>query len=57
MFWFLGDFGSKPVVRLVLEKHLQIDTEGYKTQFKDYDWSEDIMNFSDVIQSSYSSNS
>lgn len=53
MFWFLGDFGGKAGIRLVLEKHLQIDANGYKIQFRDYDWSEDLMNFSDETQSSY----
>ena len=43
--WFLGDFGGKKGVRLILEQYLLLDLRKYKIKFKDYNWDEVLDNY------------
>lgn len=44
--WFTGDFGGRRGTRKIISKYLQVDTEGYKLIYKEYDWTENLDNFS-----------
>ena len=43
--WFKGDFGGKEGIRSLLSKVLNQDFTGYEIQFKDYDWSAHLKNY------------
>lgn len=45
MYWFKADFGGNKGIRSILAKYLDQNVGGYKIQFKNYDWSEDLKNF------------
>lgn len=45
MYWFKGDFGGSDGIREILSKYLGKDFTGYKIHFKDYDWTEELKNF------------
>ena len=44
--WFKGDFGGKEGIRSLLSKVLNQDFTGYEIQFKEYDWSAYLKNYS-----------
>ncbi len=46
MQWFKGDFGGEAGIKRVLMRYLKKDFTNYAVQFKEYDWSEDLKNFS-----------
>ena len=44
--WFKGDFGDKKGIRSLISKVLGQDFTGYAIQFKEYDWSAHLKNYS-----------
>ena len=44
--WFKGDFGGKKGIRSLISKVLGRDFAGYAIQFKEYDWSAHLKNYS-----------
>lgn len=44
--WFRGDFGGAKGIRAILKEKLNISTNGMKLVFADYNWEEDLNNFS-----------
>lgn len=45
MQWFKGDFKGNKGIREILAKYLAKDFATYKIEFKEYDWSEQLKNF------------
>jgi len=45
MEWFHGDFGGKKGQLQILSKYLGKDLSGYSIRYRDYDWTDDLMNF------------
>lgn len=43
--WFLGDFGGRGGVRRILQEKLNLETAGMRLVFKEYDWEEELENF------------
>jgi hypothetical protein len=46
MQWFRGDFGGGAGIKKVLLKYLEKDFLSYRVKFRNYDWREDLKNFS-----------
>ena len=46
MQWFKGDFGGKKGIRSLLSTVFNQDFTGYEIQFKEYDWSANLKNYS-----------
>jgi len=47
MEWFSADFGGKRGCLKILSKYLNRDLKNYTVKFRDYDWSDQLMNFGD----------
>jgi hypothetical protein len=45
MQWFAGDFGGTEGQLKILSRYLGEDFSGFRIIYKDYDWTEDLMNF------------
>jgi hypothetical protein len=45
MQWFAGDFGGTEGQLKILSRYLGGDFSGFRIIYKDYDWTEDLMNF------------
>jgi hypothetical protein len=45
MQWFKADFGGANGIRSIVSTYLNIKTSGYTLEFKDYDWSEQLKNY------------
>ena len=45
MEWFHGDFGGKKGQLEILSKYLGRNLSGYSIRYRDYDWSDALMNF------------
>jgi len=45
MEWFSADFGGKKGRIKILSKYLEQDLRGFQIRFRDYDWSNQLMNF------------
>lgn len=45
--WYKGDFGGKKGIIALLSQYLERDLRGYAIHYKAYDWSDDLMNFSE----------
>jgi hypothetical protein len=45
MQWFKGDFNGNKGIREILAKYLARDFATYKIEFKEYDWNEQLKNF------------
>ena len=43
--WFLGDFGGKSGINRILDKHLSIETKGYKLIYKEFSREEALANY------------
>lgn len=50
MQWFEEDFGGENNLPQVLSKYLEKDFTGYSIQYKEFDWSEKLSNFSTANQ-------
>jgi hypothetical protein len=48
MQWFLADFDGKNGIRKILTQYLHQDFSNFTIRFKDYDWSEDLKNFTEL---------
>jgi hypothetical protein len=44
--WFLADFGGRGGIRRILKEKINLETTGLKLVFKEYDWGEELDNFS-----------
>ncbi|MCE7922456.1 MAG: DUF547 domain-containing protein [Haliscomenobacteraceae bacterium CHB4] len=44
--WYIGDFGGKNGIRRILYDKLHLDTKGHRIVFNEYDWTEQLDNFS-----------
>ena len=42
---FHADFGGKRGQRKILSSYLKTDLSGFRIQYRDYDWSDALMNF------------
>lgn len=51
MQWFKGDFGGERGIKLIISKYLGADVSSYKVKFRDYDWSEDLRNYTSTENS------
>ncbi|MBV6442621.1 MAG: hypothetical protein EPGJADBJ_04340 [Saprospiraceae bacterium] len=49
--WYIGDFGGKSGIRRILYDKLHLDTKGLRIVFNEYDWTEQLDNFSVVSNS------
>ncbi len=47
MEWFSADFGGKKGQSQILSKYLGRDLSGYGIRYRDYDWTDALMNFGD----------
>ena len=47
MEWFSADFGGKAGQLKILSKYLGRDLSGYSIRYRDYDWTDALMNFGD----------
>jgi len=45
LYWYKGDFGGTKGIRTILSNYLGKDISGYAIQFKKYDWSTHLKNF------------
>jgi len=50
MQWFKGDFGGEHGIKKIISKYLGTDVSSYKVRFNDYDWREDLGNFTTLTK-------
>ena len=44
--WYFADFGGRKGIREILNQYLDIESAGFKISFSEYNWEEDLNNFS-----------
>jgi hypothetical protein len=47
MKWYIKDFGGEKGIREIIKKVIQKDVSGYRILFSEYNWEEDLRNFTE----------